>query len=292
MRAARERLLSGSEIARLPQGEIEYAVRGEGVPVLLLHGAGGGFDQGLWSGKVTLGDGYRLVSVSRYGFLRSPIPDGASVKTQAALYRDLLDYLRIERAIVIGSSAGGPSATQFANDYPERCSALILLSAVSLARAPGDKDPFYVNIIHLIQQSDYVYWLFTRFLQPVFLSLLGIPSGVYEGFTPGQRELSQEMLDIMHPMTPRHKGTINDGEMLELGIASTGNIASPTLIIHARDDALVSFTHAESAHRRIAGSKLMAFDTGGHAMLSQMEGVRKHVSEFLRNIARVAPVRH
>ena len=191
MSAAQSRLLAGSDILRTDQGDIEYALTGEGIPVLLLHGAGGGYDQGLWGAKVYLGGGYKIVSVSRYGFLRSPIPTNASIKKQAALYKELLDYLNIKKAIVIGASAGGPSATQFANDYPERVSALILVSAVSMPRSPEDKDPFYVNIIHTIQQSDYAYWLVSKNFEAQFLDLLGVPLGVYQGFTSEQKELAQ-----------------------------------------------------------------------------------------------------
>ncbi|KPJ48744.1 MAG: hydrolase [candidate division Zixibacteria bacterium DG_27] len=286
MRTAQDHLLAGSEVLKAEHGDIEYAVKGEGTPVLLVHGAGGGYDQGLWYGEVSLGRGYKFISVSRYGFLRSSIPENPSIKTQAALYKDLLDYLRIEKVVVIGASAGGPSAMQFANDYPDRCSALILLSAVSMTRAQGDKAPLYVNIIHLIQQSDYVYWLFAKFFQSTILNLMGVPSNVYQSFTVQEKELSQEMLDIMHPMSRRYKGTINDGRMLELGSVSTSNITAPTLIVHAKDDALVSYSHAENAHKNIKQSKLIPFDTGGHAMLSQMDKVKGCVKEFLKDISR------
>ena len=285
MRRARDRLLVGSKLLKTDHGDVEYSVKGKGTPVLLLHGAGGGYDQSLWAGKTYLGQtDYKFISVSRFGFLRSPIPPQASIRAQASLYGALLDHLDIERVIVVGISAGGPSATQFANDYPDRCTALILLSAVSMAQAPGDKNPFYVNIIHLIQQSDYVYWLFTKFMQSVILNLMGIPSKVHSDFTSEQKELAQEMLDIMHPMSQRYKGTINDGKMIQLDGVSTNNISAPTLIIHAKDDALVSYAHAENAHRRIKQSKLVPFDTGGHAMLSQMDKVRDYTRGFLKDI--------
>jgi pimeloyl-ACP methyl ester carboxylesterase len=188
MRAAREHLQAESEILNTDKGDIEYAVKGEGTPVLMLHGAGGGYDQGLWAGKLYLGGGYKFISVSRYGYLRSSIPKDPSIKSQSALYNALLDRLNIKKVIVVGISAGGPSATQFANDYPEKTSALMLLSAVSQAGAPGDKPAFYVKIIHLIQQSDYAYWAFTKFMQPTILSLMGVLPDVYQKFTPPQKK--------------------------------------------------------------------------------------------------------
>jgi len=284
MQAVRDRLFADSEILKTDQGVIEYSVKGEGTPILLLHGAGGGYDQGLWSGKTNLADGYKFISVSRFGYLRSPIPLDASIKSQAVLYVALMDHLSIDRAIVMGTSAGGPSAMQFANDYPNRSLALILLSAVTMAEAPGDKASFYVSMIHLIQQSDYVYWLFTQFMQTTILNLFGIPPNVYSNFTPKQKRLAQEMLDIMHPMSQRYEGTINDGKMIQLYGVSTTRISAPTLIIHAKDDALVSYAHAKNAHEKIKPSRLILIDTGGHAMLSQMDKVTEYTRGFLRDI--------
>jgi pimeloyl-ACP methyl ester carboxylesterase len=281
MGTIQKRLTIDSKIFKTEYGDIEYAVRGDGVPVLLLHGAGGGYDQGLWIGKRNLEDGYKLISVSRFGYLRSSIPSQASINNQAVAYKELLAFLKIDKVIVIGGSAGGPSAMQFANDYPKYCSALILLSAVSMADAPGDKAPFYIDIIHLIQQSDYGYWLFTKFLQPVILNLMGIPSQLYASFTPEQKELAQEMLDTMHPMSQRYIGTLNDGKMIQLSSMETEKISAPTLIIHSKDDALVSSAHAENSHKKIKQSKLISLDTGGHVMLSQIDKVRKDIKEFL-----------
>jgi pimeloyl-ACP methyl ester carboxylesterase len=266
---------------RTPDGAIEYAVQGEGVPVLVLHGAGGGFDFGLWSGRVFFEKNVKVISVSRYGYLRSPVPYHASIQNQAALYKALLDHLNITRVVVVGTSAGGPSAIRFANDYPANCSALILISAVSMAEPVGSEEPVHIRIIHLIQQSDYSYWLFSRLGQPAILDLMGIPGDVYEQFTPEQQQLAQEMLDVMHPMTLRYTGTINDAEMLSRENIPAENISCPALIMHARDDALVRYTHALNAHEKIPHSRLILFDTGGHAMLSQIGPVRKNVTQVL-----------
>lgn len=280
MSLTKERLIT-SEIFKTPDGEIEYAVKGEGTPVLLLHGAGGGFDQGLWMSRVFLEDKYKFISVSRYGFLRSPIPDNASIKNQAALYSDLLDELNVTKVIVVAGSAGGASAIQFANDYPEKVSALILLFAVSMPEPGGDVETTDIKIIHLIQQSDYSYWIFSEFMQSSILNLMGVPEDVFKSFDPEQKQFAQEMLDVMHPMTQRYKGTMNDAKMLYLEKISTENITSPTLILHSKDDALVNYAHAMNSHDKIKQSKLILLETGGHAMLTQLDEVRKNINEFL-----------
>ncbi|HUB32612.1 MAG TPA: alpha/beta hydrolase [Bryobacteraceae bacterium] len=280
MAAVRARLAVGSAVLRTGHGAVEYAVEGDGPAVLALHGAGGGYDQGLWAARMAFGDGYKIISASRYGYLRTPLPADASIRSQAAQYRDLLDELRIPRVIVLGVSAGGPSATQFANDYPERTTALVLISAVSQASAAGDKPAFFVGMIQAIQHSDFAYWLVARFFQPAILNLMGMPAGVYRNLTPAQKQLAQAMLDTMHPMSQRYRGTINDGEMILRAGPATAGICAPVLILHAKDDALVSYRHAIHAHEAIPGSRLVLFETGGHGLLPRAEEVRRDVREF------------
>jgi pimeloyl-ACP methyl ester carboxylesterase len=273
----RKKVFAGSEILKTDYGDIEYAVEGEGSPVLLLHGSGGGYDQGLWLGKQTLGSGFKFISVSRFGFLRSPMPEDSSVEAQAATYIALLDYLKIKKVIVIAVSGGGPSALQFAHDYPNRCSALILMSAMSMPMA----ETFPIKIMHFIQKSDFVYWIFTRVFQSQLLELMGIPPEVYKGFDLEEKELAQEMLNLMHPMSLRRRGTIHTFEIKPLDSISMREISAPTLILHARDDKLMNYKHAEFAHRNIKQSKLISFETGGHALLTQFKEASKHVRTFL-----------
>jgi len=278
---AREKALAGSEILKTAHGDIEYAVKGEGPPVLVLHGAGGGYDQGLLlPGRACFGDSFKLISVSRFGYLRSPIPEDSSVEIQAAYYAILLDHLKVETAIVIGGSAGGPSALQFAHDYPDRCVALILGSAISMSIAQH-KNALHNKVIHSIQKSDFVYWGFIKVFGFLFLKLIGVPRVVYKRFTLEQKQLAEELLEIMHPMSQRRRGSIHEFEIKPLDSSSLSEISSPTLILHARDDALVNHVHAEFVHNNIKHSKLVLFETGGHGLLSQMIEIRKYVSTFL-----------
>src|SRR5215471_2498451 len=124
---ARARISTGSRMAASPCGPIEYGERGEGPPVLVVHGAGGGFDQGLELGDGLARAGFRVIAPSRFGYLGTPLPADASAQAQADAHACLLDALEIPNAAIFGVSAGGPSALQFALRYPERTNELVLL---------------------------------------------------------------------------------------------------------------------------------------------------------------------
>jgi pimeloyl-ACP methyl ester carboxylesterase len=283
MAAARKKVLSGSSVLPTAYGDIEYAVQGAGHPVLLLHGSGGGYDQGFLLGKMALVGAFRQIAVSRFGYLRSPVPTDASVAAQAAAYAALLDHLGVGKAIVLAGSGGGPSALQFAHDFPERTSALVLVSAVSKAIPTGEQDAPSISIIQAIQRSDFLFWLVAKAFQPQFLELIGLPPDVYRNLTPDEQGLAHQMLDVMHPMSLRRTGSFREGGQRPLDAVALGRIAAPTLILHAKDDTLVVYEHAEHAHRSIPQSTLVLFDTGGHGLLAQINSVREQVSSFLND---------
>jgi len=58
MSTAYDRISTGSHIMQTANGTLEYADIGDGNPVLVVHGAGGGYDQGLLLSKIFFGGGY------------------------------------------------------------------------------------------------------------------------------------------------------------------------------------------------------------------------------------------
>lgn len=282
MNAAMERINTQSRLLGTKFGTMEYAIHGQGKPVLLIHGAGGGFDQGLWLGQTTLGSGYQFIAPSKFGYLNSNTPKEFSAQLQAEQYKILLDYLGVEKVTIVSVSAGGPSSMQFASDYPDKVEKLILLSAVSMPPNPNDKAPFFIKIIQLIQRSDYAYWLFTKAFKSQILNLVGIPPVDYKKFTPEQKNLANELLEVMHPMSLRYDGTITDGLIIK-NFDIPKSIATPTLIIHSKNDGLVHYSHAEYSHQNIKNSTLILYDQGGHGALSQLKDARKQIKMFLED---------
>jgi 2-hydroxy-6-oxonona-2,4-dienedioate hydrolase len=105
VQAARKRVQASSRMIETKCGRIEYGDAGHGAPVLLIHGAGGGFDQGLLLGGLLLGEGFRFIAPSRFGYLKSPVPEDSSLEAQADAFACLLDALDIDRVTVVAFSA-------------------------------------------------------------------------------------------------------------------------------------------------------------------------------------------
>ena len=132
--AAREKVNAlGSQVIKTDCGSIEYASVGDGYPVFVVHGTFGGFDQGLLTARPLIDAGFQVISVSRFGYLRSPMPENASVDMQADAYACLLNELGIQKVVLFTFSGGAISAIRFAARYPDRISAFILMSP----SAPG-----------------------------------------------------------------------------------------------------------------------------------------------------------
>ncbi len=120
-------------------GAIEYADHGDGAPVLVSHPLLGGFDIGINTGRAYIGGGFRLIAPSRFGYLGSTLPAGATPAGQADAFAELLDVLDLDTVPVFGYSAGGPAAIQLALRHPQRVAALVLLA--SALPGPAGRPP-------------------------------------------------------------------------------------------------------------------------------------------------------
>ena len=158
--SAKARITGRSKTMSPSLGVMEYALSGEGEPLLVIHGASGGFDQALDMTGALTGFGHRLIAPSRFGCLRSDMPANPTTAMQANAYAKLLDSLGIDKVAVAGISAGAWSALRFAITHPERCRALVLL-------VPADFLPEGVSIhggavVRAIFNSDFIAWAAQR----------------------------------------------------------------------------------------------------------------------------------
>ena len=269
MRRAYQRTRGASEVVSSAFGDIEYTEGGGGPAVLVIHGSGGGLDQGELLARAVLGDEFRWLAPSRFGYLRSTFRAGATFDDQAHAYAVLLDHLRIDRVAVVALSHGGPSALLFAVLHPDRVSSLTLISA---GVAPSvDANQAQANqrggALTWVFQRDYRYWAVTTAFRRRFLGLMGVSDAVIAGLTEEQRELADRVVEFMNPVSQRSAGVRFDNQaaMPNERIAA---IRAPTLILHAKDDGLQLYRNAEFAAATIRGARLIGFERGGHLLLA------------------------
>lgn len=80
---ANRRLAGRSQVMVTAAGQLEYAIAGDGPPLMMIHGTGGGFDQGLSFSSGIIARGHKVIAPSRFGYLRSDYPADASSEHQA-----------------------------------------------------------------------------------------------------------------------------------------------------------------------------------------------------------------
>lgn len=278
--AATQRLLSGSTVAQTSMGPVEYAVEGSGSPVLVIHGAGGGYDQGLLMARF-INNTFQAISVSRFGYLRTPLPEQAGLDSQADALAALLDELGVEKCAAVGISAGGPSALYFALRHPERCSALMLLCAVSQPMPL----PYDLNMdkIKLLLHFEFAGWLLTHPLRPVLLSMAGVPPEVYKNLTQEERQTVDELVRSILPIAPKLDGILNDcRQILGMEDIPLEEIQTPTLLIHVANDPLVPVTGAQQTARRLPNARLVELPFGGHLLVGNHRTIIPEVEAFLK----------
>jgi pimeloyl-ACP methyl ester carboxylesterase len=291
--AARERVASGSQIAVTRCGSIEYAIAGNGPVVLVAHGAGGGYDQGLDLATPLLKDAFRVIAVSRFGYLRSPSPQDASAAAQADAYACLLDALGIERVAILGASAGAPSVMQFALRYPARCTALVLLVPAAYVPRPGgapsvrpvsERSPRGTTfLLEAALNSDFLFWLAPRISRAtVERAVLGTPPEVIEHASPPEQARVAELVEHILPIAQRRLGLINDANVISsLPRYDLEHIVTPTLAISMADDLYGTYDGARYTAEHVPGARFIGYPQGGHLAVGHQQEIAQAIAAFL-----------
>ncbi len=277
------RISGNSALRSSPLGDIEFKRGGAGIPVLVIHGSGGGYDQGELIAKTILGDEFAWIAPSRFGYLRSTFQKGATFEDQAKAYTYLLDNLGLQTVAVLALSHGGPSAILFAARYPERVSSLTLLSCgvasssdTSQAEANQKGDA-----LTMIFKFEILYWVLRKFLRKRLLQLMGAGENVIATLTTAQRTVVNKVIDDMAPVFPRYAGVAFDNKAA-MPNERVAEIRVPTLIVHAMDDKLQLYHNAEYAAANIPGARLVSFARGGHLLLAvEQAAVQTEVRRFI-----------
>jgi pimeloyl-ACP methyl ester carboxylesterase len=123
---------------------IRYVRKGEGPPVLLLHGIASSIYT--WKDVLpALAAHHDVIAVDFPGFGDSAVPRPARGERILRTVVGLMDRLGIERASIAGNSLGGAIAVALAATLPDRVSRLVLLDPAGYNFAPADR-PFVLRL--------------------------------------------------------------------------------------------------------------------------------------------------
>ncbi len=279
IRKAEARIAQGSLTAKTACGPIEYADSGTGIPVLSIHGSGGGYDQGLAIGG-PLGDGFRIIAPSRFGYLNSPYPEKHSPVDQANAYACLLDYLGLDRVSVVAFSAGGTSALQFAQLYPDRVTSLVMVSAISNVRPVREANEGAQSAL----LTNFVFWAASTFATDPVLEFFGLSAEAQAALSGEEMGRARSVVRTMNPLDLRRAGLDHDStedNLFDGAIFELERITAPTLVVHATDDTFIPIAHGEYTAAHIPDARLVRFDSGGH-FVGLRDQAATVISEFIR----------
>ncbi len=266
--------------------KVHYKMAGQGKPAfVLLHG----FLASTFSWREVMAPLATMGTVlafdrPAFGLTSRPMPgqwtgqNPYSQEAQVDLVVALLDALGMEKAILVGNSAGGTVAMLTALRYPARVEALVLVDA---AVYTGGGSPRWLRPLLSLPQ--------VRRLAPLLIRSVtswGVAFGKMAWHDPSK--LTDEIWEgYKKPL----KAENWDRALYEFTVASRpanlpaqlGKITMPSLVITGDDDRIVPTAESVRLARELANAKLVVIPNCGHIPQEEcpeafMDGVREFVA--------------
>lgn len=237
--------------------------RDDPLPVVLVHGTGASLHT--WEGWVrALKTQRRVITFDLPGFgLTGPFagqyePDNYQGDTYARFTLDLLDALKIDRAVLGGNSLGGEVAWRTAYAAPQRVAALVLVDASGPAFTPLQV-PLGFRLARTPVLNRISEWVLPRSLVAQSVAnVYGDPTKVGSDLVDRYFELTLRegnrralSLRLAHLQMGEHAERI-------------ATLKQPTLILWGGRDRLIPPAVGLQFRQQIAGSQLVMFDELGH----------------------------
>ncbi|MEI9475133.1 MAG: alpha/beta hydrolase [Deltaproteobacteria bacterium] len=242
---------------------IFYVVKGEGKPLILIHGYGAAI--WLWEKQIDLlSQRYRVYALDLLGHGFSDRPRIAyTPEAYIHFFRDFMDAIGVEKATLIGNSMGGGLAWSVAGLFPERVDKLILIDCIPpdvLSQVRNDsfkalvaveRYPFLLYLLYANRNRDSIRWIFQECVTDKNL-------------------ITPEIVDRQYQFS-RIKGTtwslystFRNAKAAARLKEYLSRIDRPTLLIWGEEDLLFPPSVGEGLQRAIAGSTLQVIEKSGH----------------------------
>ncbi|MHA6288233.1 alpha/beta fold hydrolase [Maricaulis sp. CAU 1757] len=126
------------EFCEVEGGHIHFVEKGEGPPLVMIHGLGGNLHNFTYALVDRLAADHRVIAIDRpgCGYSRRAEDRLARIPEQARMIAEFLDKQGIAKALIVGHSLGGAIALSLALHHPEKTAGLALISP--LVSLPGE----------------------------------------------------------------------------------------------------------------------------------------------------------
>lgn len=258
----------------LPDGtRLPYVEQGvaTGLPVVLLHAVGESWRS--WSRLLPhLPAGLRALAVTQRGHGDADKPAaGYSVAETAADVVAALDALRIDRAVLAGTSSGGLVAQQVAVDHPDRVRGLLLVGAprglrdLPVPEWVGDADALTDPVPEAIARA----------------SVEGFPVG-----RPLPADFAAEMVEDAMRVPAHVWRAVVQGLLAAEPPTERGTVTVPTTVLWGDRDEILPRQDEERLVAAIPGAELVVYEGTGHLLLwEEPERVAADLMALLRRVS-------
>jgi pimeloyl-ACP methyl ester carboxylesterase len=265
--------------------KLHYLSRGEGPPIVLLHGNGSMIHDWLISGQFdSLAQTHRIIAFDRPGFGFSDRPRSTvwTPEAQAALLAAAFTELRIERPTVVGHSFGTLVALALALDHPNSVSRLVLLGGYYYATARLDavlgSGPAIPGVGDVMRYT--VSPLLGKAMEPVANRKLFAPAQV-------TAEWKSEYPSDMAVRPSQVRAVAAETAMMVPAAARLSRryheLSLPITIMAGEGDRVVDpARHSVTLHRELPRSELILIEGAGH-MVHHTAGTTVHDAIVDRN---------
>ncbi len=255
-----------------------YLEKGEGEPVILLHGFF--FDSYLWAANIdALARHFKVYAPDLWGWgfsTREPLDHGYPLYAEQVL--QFMDSLGIQRASLVGQSMGAGAAVKFCVQHRERVNKLLLVDAAGLPNPL----PFMARILNLPRVGELLLGVKTDVVRKMGLrqSFIHDPRLItdefFENATLGHKVAGSTEI-YMEILRKDFFGTLSEE------IDRFGRMDVPVLLVWGREDQAVRLQLGEEMHRRLKGSRLEVLDNAGHVPnFERAEEFNRLAVDFLR----------
>ncbi|NCD32227.1 MAG: alpha/beta hydrolase [Spartobacteria bacterium] len=299
---------SGCRVIDVPRfGEVGYVMLGSTTNPLILVSHGGlmGYDNAYLLTNLMQG-GYSILCPSRPGYPGTPLMPGTNdtFEMAADMFAKLLDTLSLtNRVFIFGTSAGGPTALQFAIRHQERVRGVLLFDAVSLpytADLAYDDNFLAPLLVPETYQNPRSYKLVdaTRrnpeaimraWFELVVLTNEQVRAELAATFAQdrGSVERLLQFTSGITPISQRYTGTVNDITIMgSLPDYPLHSITSPVFVSHSLYDGDVHIDNAYNVISNVSGSVTsFFFHGGGHLFFlgDDWTNITHHARAFMDN---------